>query len=292
MPLSVVAWKLDVDLKGLTSFKIGGRAPFFLSAGDSGGLRSALRDCQGDCYFLGGGSNLLVADSRLKKPVLTLGEAFSYIKPAKDGSLEVGAATRLCELTAYCCKNGLAGLEGLAGIPACVGGLLAMNAAGFGSQISDQLVKLAALDKAGRETVLNKADIKWGYRYCSAASCFITKVWFKFLPDAGVKEKTAETLRKRVAAQDYDFPSCGCVFKNPPADSAGQACLPAGRLIDACGLKGIKRGGAMISNKHANFIVNTGNASYDDVDYLISLAKEKVAVKFSVELEEEIKRWT
>lgn len=273
----------EVSLKEYTSIRIGGRAKHFYIAEDAGRLSKILSDIGRDFYLLGNGSNLLIADSSIKKPVVKLGRGFVYLKE-KKGLLNVGAATPLSVLMKYCLENNLSGAENLVGIPATIGGLLAMNAASFGRSISSCVEEVKVMDRTGRVKVLKKEEIVFKYRYSSLQDWIILSAGFKLSPDENLKQKAAELLRQRISRQDFDFPSCGCVFKNAPEFNAGS-------LIDSLRLKGLRRGDAQVSLRHANFIINLGSAEYDDVDYLIGKIKDQIYKKYSIILHEEIQRW-
>ena len=260
MSLKAAGLKLSLQLKKYTSIKIGGRLKYFFEVSTKEELARVFSDFGREIYLLGAGSNILAKDGVIKRPVVKLGEGFNFIK--KKGPLvTAGAATGLNQLLNYCLKNDLAGPGALAGIPATVGGLLATKAEAFGVSLAD-----------------------YSKEIISSAEGIILQAQFLFPAADELKAQIAAFLKRRLATQDYSFPSCGCIFKNP-TDFA------AGALIDSCGLKGIQRGGACVSLKHANFILNRDQASYDDVDYLISQIKEKVFKKYSIILEEEIVRW-
>jgi len=286
----------NVELKNRTSIKIGGRAGYFFEAPNVEALRKIIDDFGSSFYILGKGSNLLVSDSLIKKPVVRLGREFDYIR-GRGSCLEVGALTSLSFLIKYCVKENLAGIENLVGIPASIGGLLRMNASSFGKDISSCVDSVDVLDRQGCLRVLKKNEIKPGYRSSCLGDYFILGARLRLSKGKGVKERARNLLARRFELQDYSFPSCGCVFKNPSTSlrtgplSGGAKPLGAGYLIENCGLKGLKKGGAQVSQRHANFIINKGCARYKDVDYLIKKIKEKVRKKHNLVLEEEIKRW-
>ncbi|MFH1504082.1 MAG: UDP-N-acetylmuramate dehydrogenase [Candidatus Omnitrophota bacterium] len=277
-----IKFKQDVDLGCRTSIKIGGRAGYFFEAGNEEALERIINDSS-SFYILGNGSNLLIKDKTIKKPVVKLGQEFSYVKQ-DDNYLEVGALTLLSFLIKYCLENNLAGLENLAGIPASIGGLLCMNASSFAKDISSCLESVDVIDKKGQPRTFKKDEIVFGYRYSSLEDYIILRAKFNLSLGKDLKQRVRSFLSKRLSGQDFSFPSCGCIFKNPSEFSAGY-------LIEACGLKGLKKGGAQVSHKHANFIINIGGAKYNDVDYLIKKIKDRVYKKYKLVLSEEIKRW-
>lgn len=282
MSLKQEKLKRNYSLADFTTIKIGGEAKYFFTAEDGEALRKIVKKCQGNFYILGGGSNLLVSDSPIKKCVVRLGGGFDYIK--KDKYLEVGAATVLSKVIKYASANNFGGFDNLAGIPATIGGLVVMNASSFDREISACLREVEVMDAQGNIKNLKKEEISFSYRKSSLAGCIILRAWFEIVKDYDVKAKVSNYLKTRMSKQDFEFPNCGCIFKNPLEK-------PAGFLIEACGLKGFKKNDAQVSQKHANFIINLNKAKYADVDYLTKVIKENVHKKFGVVLEEEIKRW-
>ncbi|MBU1523540.1 MAG: UDP-N-acetylmuramate dehydrogenase [Candidatus Omnitrophica bacterium] len=283
MSLKVIVSSRNINLRKYTSIKIGGKAKYFFEADTVDDICRIISDFDNSYYLLGGGSNLLIKDVLIDKPVIKLASAFNYTRKSWD-CVEVGAAIPISHLLRYCLKNNLGGLENLAGIPATVGGALAMNVSSFGRDIFACLEAVEILDREGKIKRLNREQIQFGYRYSSLGGKIVLRAWFKFYPEKNIKTKINSFLDKRFQAQDFGFPSCGCIFKNPSS-------FTAGFLIDSCGLKGARRGDAQISSKHANFIVNLNRAKYEDVDYLICKIKDKVYQKHEIILEEEIKRW-
>jgi len=282
MSLKQTKLKRNYSLADFTTIKIGGEARYFFTAESAEALKKVLKKFQGAFYILGGGSNLLVADNPIEKCIIKLGEEFSYIR--KDKYLEVGSRTPLSHLIKYVSANNLGGFDNLAGIPATVGGLVMMNASSFGREISEYLKEVEVMDNSGNVKILKKDGISFSYRKSSLNDYVILRVWFEAVKDYDVKAKISNFLKTRMSRQDFEFPNCGCIFKNPIEK-------PAGFLIEACGLKGLKKNDAQISPKHANFIINLKKARYNDVDYLTSCIKESVHKKFGIVLEEEIKRW-
>ena len=273
----------DVSLSNYTSIKIGGKAKCFYIAESVDDLSSIISSIGSDFYLLGKGSNLLVADCLIKKPIIKLGRNFTYLRE-KGNLLEVGASTPLSFLIKYCLENNLSGVENLIGIPATIGGLLAMNAGSFGQSISSSLIEVDLIDQAGNFKTLKRKEITFGYRFSSLQEYIILAARLKLLPGKDLRSKASKSLAKRLNGQDFDFPSCGSVFKNTSE-------LSAGFLIDSLELKGLKKGDAQVSQRHANFIINLGAAQYNDVDYLIQKIKDQINKKYSIILQEEIKRW-
>ena len=273
----------DVDLRNYTSIKIGGRAKYFYTVFCSDYLRKIVENIGSDFYLLGKGSNLLIKDCLIQKPIIKLGDNFSFIKK-RGNYLEVGASTSLSSLIRYCLEKDLLGVENLAGIPATVGGLLVMNSASFGRSISAVVKEVTVMSREGDIKKLKSSEITFGYRSSTLEKDIVLEAKFKLFSGKNLKRKIRELLKKRINRQDFNFPSCGCVFKNTPE-------FGAGFLIDSCRLKGEIYGDAQISSRHANFIINLGSAKYKDVIYLIRKIKDQIYKKYSIILQEEIKRW-
>jgi len=277
------------QLKKYTSFKIGGPAEFFVEPKDLGDLKLLLKAALRHkiaIYILGAGSNILVADQGVRGLVLRLSSpAFKKIGSSGE-TLEAGSGLRLSGLIQYCLKDGLSGLEFLAGIPGTVGGALCMNAGCWGKSISAAVETVLVMDYRAHAKTLLKKEIKFSYRKSSLRNYIILSAKFRLkqASRSEIEKKIKLYLRQRRRLQDNAYPNAGCVFINPRQDSAG-------RLIDACGLKGKKVGGAIISRRHANFILNQKRSSADDVLKLMQLARAAVRRKFNINLEPEIKIW-
>jgi len=280
-------------LKDFTTFKIGGPAKSFLRPADISRLRRVIKNSRerGEkVLVLGAGSNILADDRGVDAVVIKLdAKCFQGINNYGE-IVEVGAGKPLSQLLAYCVQKGLSGAEFLAGIPGTVGGALAMNAGISLNKrklaIGDLVERVLVLDYNNNLKVLERAKLKFGYRQSNLAKYVILGASFKLFPrEPGfVKSKLSEYLSLRKAAQDWAWPNAGCVFKNPENDSAG-------RLIDSCGLKGRRIGGAQVSRKHANFILNVEHASSRDVLVLMREIKKTVKIKHKIILKTEIKIW-
>jgi UDP-N-acetylmuramate dehydrogenase len=208
-----------------------------------------------------------------------------------DGRLiTVGAAMPLAGVLAYCTARGLSGMEFVAGIPGTIGGALAMNAGIVLKKrersIGDLVESVLVMDYNSRVVLLEKPAVRFGYRSSSLGRYIILGATLRLRRDTGraVRARIARYLRLRGADWQWKYPNAGCVFKNPASASAG-------RLIDGCGLKGFRSGSAMISQDHANFILNTGGARSRDVLRLMNRARACVRKKYGVTLEPEIKIW-
>ncbi|MCF7873909.1 MAG: UDP-N-acetylmuramate dehydrogenase [Candidatus Omnitrophica bacterium] len=277
--------KQNVELGQLTTLGIGGKAKYLFLVKNSAELSRLLKKIGNQFYILGNGSNLLIKDILIKKPVIKLTDEFGLIKQ-KGNLLEVGSSTLLSFLVKYCIEHHLEGIENLAGIPATIGGMLSSAASSFGTNIFDCLEEVEVIDRKGSIYRLKKDEINYGYRYSSLRDLIIVKGYFNFSKEGKkIKEKIKNIVKKRIALQDFSFPSCGSVFKNP-------ASLAAGALVEQAGLSGKQKGDVKISNKHANFILNLGRGSYSQADYLIKHVKEVIYQREGIILEEEVKRWS
>ena len=242
-------------------------------------------------HVTGLGSNLLVRDGGLRGTVIFTHRALRSIRldhlGALGGGIQAEAGVACPKVARYAALNGLAGAEFLAGIPGTVGGALAMNAGCFGGETWDIVAHVLTLDRAGKTRARTREDYEIDYR--RVALKHPAEEWFigaSFRLKRGVAEesrnKITELLKRRIATQPLGEPNAGSVFRNPPGDYAA-------RLIEACGLKGRTIGNAMISGKHANFIVNRGGARAADIESLILLAEKSVKERFGIALEREVR---
>jgi len=281
--------KIREPLKKHTTLRIGGPADLFIRPRDSADLKVLLPALKRDkipLLVMGAGSNLLAADKGLKAAILKLDSSFFKEISCRDTCLELGSAVMLGEAVREAARRGLGGIEFLAGIPGTVGGALAMNAGAWGRNIGELIEKARVMDYKGNISWLKKERIKFGYRKSSLAKYIILGARLKLARKN--KEVTREEIKKylslRRKTQGVCLPNAGCIFKNPPEESAG-------RLIDLCGLKGKRIGGACVSRRHANFILNCGRAKAADVLKLMHLIKRRVKAKFNIDLQPEIKVW-
>lgn len=281
--------KFREPLKRHTTFKVGGKAEVFIEPRDKDDLKSALRLAKEHglaVFILGRGSNILAADKGIKGAVLKLSAPFFKRTTFKNNRLYAGSGALLAGIISSCLKRGLSGTEFLSGIPGTLGGALAMNAGTAGRDIGSLVRKVEVMDYRGNTRSLGSKEIKFAYRKSSLAPGIIlgAELQLKKEKPAGIRKRINDCLKRRRLTQDLSWPSAGCVFKNPRGDFAG-------RLIDACGLKGRRSGGARVSLRHANFIINTGNARATDILKLIEGIKKEVHSRFGVVLEPEIKIW-
>ncbi len=236
---------------------------------------------------LGGGSNLLVGDEGLEDVLLHLARPTNGV--TFDGNrVEVAAAASLGTTVMECAKRNLGGMEGLIGVPGTVGGALRMNAGAYGIEIGPLVRALTVYRGAtGQIEVLKIQQVKFEYRHSSFAPDDVMLSVSLELPERHyqeILEKIKQFNQKRRASQPINEKSAGCIFKNPPGYSTG-------RMIDELGLKGARVGGAVVSERHANFIVNRYQATAADILNLMDLIREQVRKGYGVELEEEVIVW-
>ncbi len=250
-------------------------------------LVEILREYDVPWRIMGGGSNLLVADEGLEGVVLHLVRARKEL--AFEGNrVEVPASQNLGTTVMECAKRNLGGMEGLIGVPGSVGGALRMNAGAYGTQIGDVVRSIQVFrGAAGRVETLRTGEMRFEYRHTGFAPDDVMISTLLELPErpyADILERVKQCNQKRRASQPVNEKSAGCIFKNPPGYSAG-------RLIDELGLKGTRVGGAVVSERHANFLVNRYQATAADIFKLIDLIREKIHQAYSLELEEEVIIW-
>ncbi|MFQ3306846.1 MAG: UDP-N-acetylmuramate dehydrogenase [Candidatus Midichloriaceae bacterium] len=236
-------------------------------------------------YIMGVGSNLLIRDGGIKGVMIRLGAGFNYIKH-ENNQIIAGAATLDINVANYAANNSISGFEFLSGIPGCIGGALAMNAGSYNSDTSSILIEAKAINiHTAEKRIFKKDEIGYSYRSKSLSSDWLFYEAI-FQGEFGNKDEIINSIKdiqtKRESTQPIKSKTGGSTFKNP---------LPhkAWKLIDECGLRGMKIGGAKFSEQHCNFLVNEGHAKASDIEELIILAKQKVKEKFSIDLEEEIK---
>ncbi|MBI5636434.1 MAG: UDP-N-acetylmuramate dehydrogenase [Nitrospinae bacterium] len=274
----------DEPLDRRTTFRIGGRAGMFIIPETAGELAAALRG-HPDAFVLGGGSNLLVADGGIGEVIsMERFDAVDVAETAGGALLTAGAGASLTAIARRAGRLALGGLEFAFGIPGTVGGAVVMNAGASGGEVKQSLVR-ATLIVNGEAEEFKAEALGLAYRH-SALPPGAVVVSATFALKEGEGKEILERMRKGMAArrksQPLEYPSAGSVFKNPPGDFAG-------RIIEACGLKGLREGDAQVSLKHANFIVNLGHATAAQVFSLIRAVEAGVWEKTGVRLERELK---
>ena len=271
-----------------TTFRIGGPAALMALPKTKMEAVSAVktaRELEIEPFFLGNGSNLLVADAGYAGFVVKLAGEFEEIREV-NRRLEAGSAVLLSRLSNALLGRSLTGLEFASGIPGSVGGAVTMNAGAYGGEIAQVLEEVTFLDEKGEVCAIPASECGLGYRKSifSSRRCLILKARFDLEPDDpfAIKARMDELTEKRRAKQPLEYPSAGSMFKRPPGHFAAA-------LIDQCGLKGLTVGGAQVSEKHAGFVVNRGGAACADVLELVRQVQEKVFQQTVVELEMEVK---
>jgi UDP-N-acetylmuramate dehydrogenase len=274
-------------LKDLVWFRAGGAAEVLFRPADADDLATflAARPRDMNVIVIGVGSNLLVREGGIPGVVIRLPAAFG--KVAVDGvRIRVGAAALDAAVSRAAADAGVAGLEFLRGIPGTIGGALKMNAGCYGNEIKDIFIEATAIDDDGNKHVLKPADMGFVYRKSSVPEDFIfVEAVFEGVKDksSAVRARMEALLEQREAAQPIKSKTGGSTFKNPPGHKAWQ-------LIEEAGCRGLKRGAAQVSEKHCNFLINTGEASAADIEALGEEVRARVKEKFGVDLEWEIKR--
>ncbi len=289
--LGITDVKMDEPMSNHTSFKIGGTADVFVKADSVETLKSVLNFAKAndiDVTIIGNGSNLLVKDNGIRGIVIKLDFKDIKIEKIDDKHARViaEAGATLGMLAQKLVKENISGFEFAAAIPGTIGGAVRMNAGAYGGEFKDIVVKTKCMDEDGNIKVLSNEDQMFSYRHSifSEEKLIIleTELLLNIEDNSDeIRRKMAEYLESRKAKQPLNYPSAGSTFKR------GADFITA-KLIDDCGLKGFSVGGAQVSEVHAGFVVNTGNATAEDVLNLVNHVKEKVFEKFGKEIELEI----
>lgn len=280
--------EVDVPMSRYTTLRIGGIADIIAYPHDTKDLREVVvfaKENNLPCLLLGLGSNLLVTDAGIRGVVVCLRRSFKGIEMVGEYRISCGAGVPLAAAAAFAAEKELSGLEGLAGIPGTVGGALAMNAGAFGMEIKDIVEEVVLMDEKGDILTAKRDELKFSYRNLglNTGDIILKAV---FLLEPGSKGEIRESMKEKSAVRGVTQPlgcaTAGSVFKNPPGDFAG-------RLIEAAGFKGVSVGNAKVSEKHANFIENTGGATSAEILALMERMREGVFQKFGIRLKPEIK---
>ena len=290
--------RVNESMKKHTSWRAGGEAERVYTPADLTDLAQFMRTLpQGEpVHIVGLGSNLLVRDGGVRGTVVLLHVRLDELRleqqTADGGLIYAGAGVACAKVARYAAVHGLAGAEFLAGIPGTVGGALAMNAGCYGSETWEIVERAQTLNHAGQLRVRPPGDYEIDYRHVAlkpepgnvSDEEWFVGGWFRLKngDDAASRKKIKELLARRINSQPLNLPNAGSVFRNPPGDHAA-------RLIESCGLKGFHIGGAMVSSKHANFIVNTGNATAADIEAVIAAVRRIVKEQTGVELVQEVR---
>ena len=283
----------DVSLSKLTTYRVGGKASCIAYPKDINELVNLLKllKSNGIKYkLLGNGSNLLFSDNDYQGVLIKLSE-FNNIEFISKNKLRVGAGYSLIKLSLLTAKKGLTGLEFASGIPGSVGGAVFMNAGAYKSDMGYVVESVKVLTPNYEVINLENKEMNFHYRSSYLQKnrdyiCLEVIIKLQFGKKDAIEEVIKERRERRIASQPLEYPSAGSVFRNPDGNFAG-------KLIEDCSLKGMKRGGAMISDKHANFVVNYKDATSSDIKYLIDLAHDKVLEKYGIDMkiEQEFVNW-
>jgi UDP-N-acetylmuramate dehydrogenase len=281
-----VAVKVNEPMSKHTSLGIGGPADYYAdvySRDELVALRRVATTFNVPVCFVGAGSNMLVTDKGIRGLVIHLHEGFRQIL-FNVPMVKVGAAAWMPTLAKQCAERGLTGVESLIGVPGTVGGGLVMNAGTREGVIGDLVESVEVLEKNGQTRTISKSEIQFGYRFSNLANSWIISTVLRLKPAdrSSILLRVEKLLQYRADTQPIGTSNCGSVFKNPPKGSAGQ-------LIEQAGFKGLPFGGAQVSERHANFIINTGGATAEDVRTLIRQIQDKVFEMTKIRLEPEIK---
>ena len=283
----------NTSMADFSAYRVGGKAEaviFPLGINELSLLVQGLRKLDINWLVLGRGTNILVADEGIKGVVIILGRSFCSMEeiPQPDDAVlvRVKGGCSMARLVNWCTEQGLSGLEFAAGIPGSVGGATVMNAGAWGSQVSDVIHSIITMDSKGALLGRRREDMHPGYRgWNEPEEMIAVETTFKLhkADKKKIAEKCRENISRRKKLQPMDVISCGSFFKNPAPGK------PAGRLIEEAGLKGFKIGNVMVSDKHANFIINTGGATAADIVGLMRHVQNRVWRHCGIRLEPEVR---
>ena len=279
----------DEPLKKHTTFGVGGLASIFIYPSSIDDLKKILKYSFKNnikIFFMGSGSNMLISDDGFNGIVICLRKSFKNFDYNDSFETIAGTGVMLGQMVRILTKNSVKGLESLIGVPGTLGGALIMNAGAYGSEISNYLVSIKCITLEGNEKIYMKEDLEFSYRYSNIPKNEVV-VEAKFQFQTGdineIKINKDKASQSRRNNQPLQYRSAGSIFKNPKSGMA------AGYLIDQAKLKGLKKGDAEISTKHANFIINHGSATSENILDLIKIIKLEVYNKFKVNLDLEVK---
>lgn len=282
----------EVEMRDYTSLKIGGPAEVMAFPEDAADLKELLKFAYSKkfpVFVLGGGTNLLVREGGIKGIVINMDANFKEVSWQETGEgttkVTAGSGLTLAALSKEAAGRGLTGLEFACGIPGMLGGGIVMNAGAYGSELSDIVEMIEVVDRKGKKGIVAKNDIGFGYRSSKLAEgLIVTRV--HFVLKSGDRQEIKTTMddfkARRMAKGPIKFPNAGSIFKNPEGHNAG-------RLIEEVGFKGKQVGGALVSEAHANYIVNSGEATAIEVLSLMAQIRDAVFSKNGIVLEPEIK---
>lgn len=268
------------EMKNYSNMRVGGKARKLIILENIEEIKEVFKKYK-DIFLLGNGTNVLFSDNFIDR-IFVCTKKINKIFDLGNGLVKIEAGAALKDLFDFMEEKDYSGIESLFGIPGTIGGLIYMNGGAFGVEIFDRIKSIKILDEKGEIREVKREDIDVAYRKTEiqAKKWIVLSAIFEF--EKGFKkDKVKEIKELRESKHPLDKPSLGSTFKNPNGDFAA-------RLISECGLKGTKIGGAQIAEKHPNFVLNIDNASFEDINEILTLVKKEVFEKFNVKLEEEI----
>lgn len=278
----------DEAMKNHTSFKIGGPADLMIIPNTEKDIVESVKLCRDNnikYFIMGNGTNLLVTDSGIRGVVIKIGNGFDKID-IHDDKIICQSGALLSVVGKRALKECLKGFEFASGIPGTIGGAITMNAGAYGGEMKDIVIKVRILDKNNNVVEFNNEDMDFRYRGSKVIDDGLIILAVKFQLEKGeyfaIEEKMKDLTHRRISKQPLELPSGGSTFKRPTGYFAG-------KLIDEAGLRGLRYGDAQVSEKHCGFIVNKGEATFEDVFTLIKTVQKIVNDKFNIMLEPEIK---
>lgn len=278
----------DEPMKQHTTFRIGGRADYFVSPTETEQIRKIIELCRREnmpWYVIGNGSNLLVSDHGFRGVIIRLFKNYAGLR-IEGEQIFVQAGALLSRTANAALQEGLTGFEFAAGIPGTIGGAMVMNAGAYGGEMKDITESVTVLTPEGELLTLKREELEMGYRTSLIArkGYLVLEAVLRLTrgDQEQIKEKMADLRQRRISKQPLEYPSAGSTFKRPQGYFAG-------KLIMDAGLRGFQIGGAQVSEKHCGFVINTGNATAEDVLELIRQVSAKVKAREGVALEPEVK---
>ena len=281
--------RIDEPMSKHTTFRIGGDADIVLYPNDEETISQIIKHCSAQnipLKIFGKGSNILVSDDGIRGAVIILDSRFSKMELIDETTIVCQSGASMAAIGEFACEHSLTGFEFGAGIPGTIGGALFMNAGAYDGEMSNIVVSARYIDVGGEVKTISKSDMQLAYRksFFSTIECCITEITLKLQKGnrEDVRLKMNDLMHRRVSKQPLNFPSAGSTFKRPEGYFAGA-------LIEQSGLKGYSVGDASVSEKHAGFVINKGNATAKDVSDLIEHIKRTVKNDSGIELECEVR---
>ena len=278
----------DEPMKNHTSFKIGGPADVLIIPDKEEDVVEAIKYCRENGlkhFIMGNGTNLLVKDTGIRGAVIKIANGFDKID-IKGDRIYCQSGALLKKVADFCLEHSLTGFEFACGIPGTVGGAITMNAGAYGGEMKDIVYKVRALDQENRIVELSNEKMNFRYRASSVTDQNLVVLGVEYKLQKGeysaIEEKMKDLTNRRVTKQPLEYPSAGSTFKRPEGYFAG-------KLIDDAGLRGVRFGDAQVSEKHCGFVINAGQATFEEVFTLIKTIQKVVHDKFNVMLEPEVK---